>query len=77
MKYNFSVGYNSKIPIGCENIDAPICELPNAEWALRNMNSLIWTTNAMKCNLIDNTPEGTQMHQIIDNLTMSALLKYF
>ena len=59
------------------NLPCTFGELPNAERALRSMNSLIWATDAMKCNLIDNTPEGTQMHEIIDNLTMSALLKYF
>ena len=68
MMYNFSVGYDSQIPIGCEGIDEPFGELPNAEWPLRNMNSPIWATGAMKCNLNDYAPEGTPMHQIIDDL---------
>merc|ERR1712243_448331 len=32
------------------------------------MNSPIWATGAMKCNLNDYAPEGTPMHQIIDDL---------
>ena len=41
MMYNFSVGYDSKIPIGSEKNDAFFGELPNAKWTLRNMNSLM------------------------------------
>jgi len=68
MMYNFTVGGDSQIPMGCEGLDDDFGSLPNANWIYRNMNSPIWATSAMKCNLNDYAPEGKPMHEIIEDL---------
>lgn len=72
MFWNFSVGGEAQRPVGCPGLDRPFgkvnVEVEEPNWPYRVDSSPIFSSPAMNCSKNQYAPEGTPLHQVVDEL---------